>query len=496
VPFEADIFISYAHLDDEPLTPGQQGWISNFHRALELRVAQIRGEKPRIWRDPELQGNTVFPSELVVRVRNSALLVSVVSPRYCKSTWCSREANEFWQGATQGLGPVLGNQARLFKVVKLPVELADLPSPMQSLLGYDFYKLSPEGDPMELDETWGPEARYEFWVKLNELAYDIDALLDRLEKLPEPSATDSRLVPSPARPLVYVAETTSDAAQDRDSIRNDLKRHGYSVLPDRALPLVGGELETFLRDQVSRCRVSVHILGSRYGIIPEGGRESVPELQDKIARECAAAGKLARLLWMRPNLQLTDQRQQDFVKRARTDPGLNEEADFLETPIEQLKTVLFERLKRLETPAAPPPPPLSRPAKPVVYLVCDPAEVEDVLPLRRQMQARNCVVRLPVTEGFPEELKEEHLANLRACSALLVYWGRGTEAWQNRVLREASEAATQRPAPFQAIAVCIGPPDTQAKRLFDDSEALAIHLPDGPKPEALAPFLAAVEQAR
>ena len=37
--FENDIFISYAHIDDQPLVEGQKGWISSFHRALEIRLA-------------------------------------------------------------------------------------------------------------------------------------------------------------------------------------------------------------------------------------------------------------------------------------------------------------------------------------------------------------------------------------------------------------------------------------------------------------------------
>jgi len=47
-----DVFISYAHIDDQPLTEGQRGWISQFHRSLEVRMAQLLGEELKIWRDP------------------------------------------------------------------------------------------------------------------------------------------------------------------------------------------------------------------------------------------------------------------------------------------------------------------------------------------------------------------------------------------------------------------------------------------------------------
>ena len=58
--FEGDAFISYAHLDNVELIEGRRGWVSNLHRALEIRVAQLLGKEPRIWRDPKRQGNDYY----------------------------------------------------------------------------------------------------------------------------------------------------------------------------------------------------------------------------------------------------------------------------------------------------------------------------------------------------------------------------------------------------------------------------------------------------
>src|SRR5580765_1809768 len=89
--FENDVFVSYAHIDDQSLAEGKPGWIAIFHRALEIRLAQLLGKPPRIWRDPKLQGNDVFADKLVDRLPRAAVLVSVLSPRYIKSEWCLRE---------------------------------------------------------------------------------------------------------------------------------------------------------------------------------------------------------------------------------------------------------------------------------------------------------------------------------------------------------------------------------------------------------------------
>jgi hypothetical protein len=89
--FDNDIFISYAQLDNVPLTSGAKGWISNFHEALEVKLAQLRGAKPKIWRDPKLRSNDVFAEELVERLGTTAVLLSVLTPRYIISDWCKLE---------------------------------------------------------------------------------------------------------------------------------------------------------------------------------------------------------------------------------------------------------------------------------------------------------------------------------------------------------------------------------------------------------------------
>ena len=66
--FEKDILISYAHIDDEAMIEGQKGWISEFHRSLELRLGQLLGKKPTIWRDQKLQGNDYFGDEIFSQI--------------------------------------------------------------------------------------------------------------------------------------------------------------------------------------------------------------------------------------------------------------------------------------------------------------------------------------------------------------------------------------------------------------------------------------------
>lgn len=105
-----DVFISYAHIDDQALTEGQKGWITQFHRILEVRLGQLLGEKPTIWRDQKLQGSDVFDDKIVNAFREAKVMVSIMSPRYMKSEWCLKELNEFYKAASDIGWNVFGNE--------------------------------------------------------------------------------------------------------------------------------------------------------------------------------------------------------------------------------------------------------------------------------------------------------------------------------------------------------------------------------------------------
>src|ERR1700687_5167696 len=229
--FDGDAFISYAHLDNVELIEGHKGWVSNLHRALEVRVAQLLGKEPHIWRDPKLQGNDLFADTLIERLRRGAALVPVISPRCVKAEGTRKELSAFWQAAQNQGGIRFHDKVRIFKVLKTPIPLDMHPPELQSFLGYDFFKIDPEtGRVRELDEVFGPEAQRDFWLKLDDLAHDICYLLETIEH-PERTASSE-----PAGEGGFLAETASDLREQREALRRDLQQHGYVVFPTRPLP--------------------------------------------------------------------------------------------------------------------------------------------------------------------------------------------------------------------------------------------------------------------
>jgi len=165
--FRTHLFISYAYIDNRPLSADRQGWVSRFHASLEAMLSMRLGRQAVIWRDKKLNGDDVFADEILGQFRHTALLVSVLTPRYVESDWCAREVQEFCRVAEETGGLVLANRSRVIKVIKTPVDTVDrLPPIMRQMLGYDFFTYDADQAPLELDPAFGPEMTMKYNVKV------------------------------------------------------------------------------------------------------------------------------------------------------------------------------------------------------------------------------------------------------------------------------------------------------------------------------------------
>ncbi len=484
--FEGDAFISYAHLDNVELVEGQKGWVSNLHRALEVRVAQLLGKSPHIWRDPKLQGNDFFAETLVARLARVAVLVSVVSPRYIKSEWTLRELSEFWTAAERQGGLTVAGKARIFKVLKTPIPLDSTPAQLRPLLGYEFYKIDPEtGKIRELDEVFGPSAQRDFWIKLDDLAHDICALLEKLESPPGTTAPTEV-----GKGGVFLAETTSDLREQREAIRRDLLQHGYTVFPEAALPPVDSDLKATVRENLARCRMSVHLIGKHYSLVPEGALESLIEIQNELAIERGEAGKFSRILWIPPGLDVTDPRQRQVIDRLRLDPRAHQGADLLETFLEDLTTVIHDQLKRPLEPTVETSVAAVSGDLPRLYLVYDQRDEQQVSAWADALFEEHLETIRPAFEGDEAEIREFHDENLSTCDGVLLFYGTASEIWLRRKLREIQKAAgLGRTKPRPVVGIAVIAPRTAEKERFRTHEALVIPQFEGFSLDPLRPLV-------
>lgn len=349
--FEKDIFISYAHIDNLSLKDGEHGWVENFHRALEVRLSQLIGEKPDIWRDQKLRGNDFFSDEIVEQFPKTALMISILSPRYIKSEWCIKEVSEFTQAAEKGIGTKVGNKSRILKVIKTAVPYNAHPREIADTLGYEFYIIDPQtGRAKELSQKVTSELEHIYWAKLDDIAYDICRLLEKVKYTGEGGVITRE---EPAGQLtVYLAETGSDLKEQHDMIKRELLEMGYRVAPDSRMPFVDSEFRESVARALDQSVLSIHLVGGSYGMVPEGSKSSILALQNELAAEKSKTADLHRLIWLLPDSHPDDDCQEQFIQRLRTDDDAQLGADLFETSIEDFRYAIRDKLKELESAAA------------------------------------------------------------------------------------------------------------------------------------------------
>jgi hypothetical protein len=92
-----DVFVSYAHVNDEP-DPGQdEGWVSTFVSVIKKRLFEKLGRPDAcsLWMDPELSKHSPFTPEIRTALEKSATMLVILSPGYLASKSCLWEKNEF-----------------------------------------------------------------------------------------------------------------------------------------------------------------------------------------------------------------------------------------------------------------------------------------------------------------------------------------------------------------------------------------------------------------
>lgn len=507
--YEDDIFISYAHNDNQALMEGQRGWIDNLHQALEKRLQVHLGAKVEIWRDPRLQGNDYFADALVDQIPKVAILVSVLSPSYINSEWCRKEMQLFCRIANQTGGVRVGNKARIFKIEKLSVPFDKHPPELQGMTGYQFYYLDEHAHrPRELSPESGPHA-IEYWQKIDDVAQDITSLLQEMKAhggggsgvAPRGGMDHAVTLAGPSPPTetgatVYLAETSFDLTPQRDRIKRELQERGNIVLPDRPLPLNGPEAQQAVREYLKYCKLSIHLIGANYGLIPEAADRSLVCLQNELAVERSSNGNsFSRLIWMPEGLEAKEERQRKFIEYLQHDQAAQQGADLLETSIEELKTYIQDKLK----PAVKPPPPDQNgeegPLR--IYLICDRQDYDSIAPIEDYFYNQGFEVTLPLMEGDEAEVREDHKESLLLCDAVIIFYGSTSEGWLRTKLRDLQKIAGYgRTKPMLAKGIYVGGPETDVKLRYRTHEALVMRNFGSFSADTLRPFVEKIQSAK
>jgi hypothetical protein len=487
--FQRHLFVSYAHVDDLATPGDDQGWVTRFHKYLETYLSQCIGEQARIWRDDRLRGNDLFANEIVKQFPETAILISIVSPRYIESEWCIKEVDEFCKTAELHGGLTVNDKARVMRVMlkKLPSERREqLPHILKDALGYEFYQEVDGSRELPLDPSFGSGEAYRRQIYF--LAEDVADLINKLKQ----KDVDTQSAEVWTKPMVYLAECSYDLRDDRDKLRGDLRAHGYTVLPEQLarMPDLESEYVAEVSRLLDQCKVSIHIVGKFRGKMPDGpSLKSVTQLQNEVAARRSEESDLHRVIWLPQDANSEQPEQQAFIEELQKVAYLQRGADLVTDDLESLKGVVHAILQKLEKPAHPAPVPATN-AK-LVYLICDQRDRPATITVRKFLKGEGIDVVIPVFEGDAATIRQANQDLMTRCDAVILFYGAGDEAWKRTVETDLIKMKAYRErAPLQAVYVYLAPPVTDDKQeLIELEEPNLIRGLDGFQDSEMLSFL-------
>ncbi len=423
-------------------------------------------------------------------------MISILTPRYIKSEWCIKEVTEFHQVCQQNLGFVVKNKARVFKVIKTPVNTELHPDVIKNILGYEFYGTDPNTNRVKEFSPIFSHTEKGYWEKLDDLANDICVFLEELKATTLPSGNAMpvnapSIKASPAQQAgnnnrkvknIFLAESSYDTRDLRDSLKRELQDHGYTILPYGQLSLVANELKANVSEFMQQSQLAIHLIGNGYGVVPEGTEKSIVEIQNEIGASNSLSGDMPRLIWIPENNDPSDERQKRFIQELAN--GKREAiagADVVKGAIEDFKSVVHDKLKSMEQVNEPEVKKQEAVAEEemtskMVYLICDMEDMETIRPLEDFLFENGVEVVLPIFEGDETQIREDHIENLKNCKGVIIFYGNGSELWLRTKMRDFMKInGYGRTTPLSFKGVYISGPASPTKQRFRTLEAEVIN---------------------
>jgi len=504
--FAHDVFISYAHANNEALISGEDGWVSNFDKDLTHHLTTELGRKDyfSVFRDNSvLRPHDDFANKLDKAALNSAVLVAISSQSYVESEWCRRELAEFSNQKAAAFGLQLGERYRVFRVdlEKVDKPHAEIPEFFYNrMLGQPFYEMEDDVEqPYRRTKPDNDDQRY--WKSIRRLARHIAELLRQMKETVQPQVSVT------ARKTVYMAETADDleeqriavksALEQQDRARSALTSQGIRVVPEYPLSLGDPGLAASLREAIRSADLAVHLFGQLPGRKPVGETRSIVQLQWDLAAEAARERNLRRIAWLHGELDVkkANDQHRTFLQGLESDTNGTLPAEILRIGIEELREIVLKRLFPPDAAETTPDERLEEIDR-LVYLTYLPTDRDGAIQIKETLRKERLDVKLfRYDDRDPLMLARIHSASLEKSDGVVIVYG-SDSLWLDRVVEETRTAvkARARKNPVRVVCICDAPPEQKDSPLDIGYEKFIVaNCRDGVQPEDLKKFVELVK---
>ncbi len=265
--FQHDIFLSYARVDNLSLSDSE-GWVDIFTKALEYAIARKVGKSKlvKIWRDTrEIDGSQLFDETIEKAIRDSAIILCLISPGYTKSDYCKKELSEFHRKSSEeDMGLHIEDRNRIFYLRLDKVDRKTL-SELGRSTGFDIHD---NNDPADHVDPYGlNDQNYNEVLKSlsNALIKTLSAISDLSETTQNASQNQNQPEKEEDKFSIFFADVPDNLSKLKYKTISNLKKKGYFVFENIPPPLEESEHDKAAAEQLKKADLSIHLLNETPG---------------------------------------------------------------------------------------------------------------------------------------------------------------------------------------------------------------------------------------
>ena len=397
--FKNDLFISYRRSSNE----GQDPWVDNFCDAVRAQLRDLVGDV-QMWRDTaELRAGNAWRPEIADAVDSSGIFLALISRTYFDSDECRKELDRFLGRLKSGEGAGGRKLVPIYKHPPRPDQ--QLPRELAEIGHHEFFDLNAKPW-RELD----PKSAYDdYHERLGRVVFDLMAALEEIQGQQKKQALGT----------VFIANVGPELLQERERLRTDLRQRGFLVVPEHEYLWNADEHRDRIGRDLANALLCIHLVSRQASIEPLTPARS--RLQLELAQaEMKQRGRSAPLVWLQAAVE-TDASARALIDYIENDLA-NAGVDYLQGSLDDLKTLMLDKLPRPITQAPP------KPRE--VALLVEEADIAELGSLKILLADRLGVEPRPLKFSRAEPKDAERLARtLAACPQAIIFWSRQSEDW-------------------------------------------------------------------
>jgi hypothetical protein len=211
---------------------------------------------------------------------------------------------------------------------------------------------------------------------------------------------------------VYLAYTSQDVAQIRESMRRELQAMGFEIYPKENV-LQKEDAEQEIRENLKKCFISIHLIGTTYQENFSYQNKPLGKLENEIAANyCNQDSDFKRVIWIASE-KTEEENQALYINTIFRDKQLNRGADIISCTLEELKGLVEEKIHKQTQK-------FDNEQQNHIYLIYDETAEQDAMSIYNTITEKGETVAQINTSKYDakDSWMQEHLSNLMSCKAV------------------------------------------------------------------------------